>query len=242
MEKNTGHNRIQEEVNTYNMKKQRLVALCILTFLLIHPFGAGYIQAEESNTLHQYLDIPFDTSTPETIRQVLLEQKGLDVSLEQLETWVDGLNDFGFPLCAQFQLKGRGPGIHRILLTSAQPARVEPDQFPLRFRSDLQQFVDMDCAITAWYGQPDLRYFEGSGSTRYIFQDGKWDLPQMIALCEDQRSFYAYALWNNVVLQVWIDGKKPNVKGDYLSRILLYYEPDEKGTASMRKGTVLPYE
>lgn len=193
------------------MKKQRIVALCILSFLLINPFGMAYIQAEESHGIHRYLDIPFDTSTPETVRQVLLEQKGLSVSSEDLKTWVYGLNDFGFPLCAQFEFRGRGPGINQILLNSAQPARVEPDQFPLRFRSDLQQFMDMDCAITALYGQPDLRYFEGDGSARYMFPGGEWDLQQMIALCEDQQSFYAYAIWNNVVLHVWIDEKKPNV-------------------------------
>lgn len=224
------------------MKKQWIVALCILSFLLINPFGMAYIQAEESHGIRRYLDIPFDTSTPETVRQVLLEQKGLSVSSEDLKTWVYGLNDFGFPLRAQFEFRGRGPGINRILLHSAQPARVEPDQFPLRFRSDLQQFMDMDCAITALYGQPDLRYFEGDGSARYMFPDGEWDLQQTIALCEDQQSFYAYAIWNNVVLHVWIDEKKPNVKGDYLSRILLYYYPDETVATSMQKGTVIPYE
>lgn len=102
--------------------------------------------------------------------------------------------------------------------------------------------MDMDSAITALYIQPDLRYFEGAVSERYMFRDGKWDLQQMITLCEKHHSFYAYTIWNNVVLHVWIDGKKPNVKGDYLSRILLYYYPDEKITATMRKATVVPYE
>lgn len=67
-------------------EKSKIIALCILTFLLIHPFWTGYIQAEESNGIHLYSDNPFDTSTPETVRKVLLEQKGLDVSLEELET------------------------------------------------------------------------------------------------------------------------------------------------------------
>lgn len=47
----------------------------------------------------------------------------------------------------------------------------------------------------------------------------------MITLCENRKTFYAYAIWKNVVLHVWIDGKRPNVSGNYLSRVLLYYYP-----------------
>lgn len=223
------------------MKKQSIVALCIISFILLTPVFTAYVQAEEINEIHCYLGIPFDTSTPETVRQVLFEQEGIHVSSEELKTWIYGINDFGFPLCALFQFRPRDAGIDRILLNSSQPARVEPEQFPLRFRSDLQQFIDMDSAITALYGQPDLRYFEGSAA-RYMFKDEKWDLQQMIALCEKKQSFYAYTIWNNVVLHVWIDGKKPNVSGDYLSRILLYYYPDEQITTAMCKGTVLQFE
>lgn len=146
---------------------------CVLhrSFHSYESFFATYIQAEESHEIHRFLDIPFDTSTPETVRQVLLEKEGVQISIEAFETWIYGINEFGYPLCALFNFGSRGIGITRILLNSAQPARVEPDQFPLRFRSDMRQFIDMDAQLTALYGQPDIRYFEGS--SRYMFRDNK---------------------------------------------------------------------
>lgn len=40
-------------------------------------------------------------------------------------------------------------------------------------------------------------------------------------------AIHGYGLCNNSI-DAWIDGKKSNVKGDHLSRILLYYYPDEQ--------------
>ena len=74
-----------------------------------------------------------------------------------------------------------------------------------------------------------------------MFESGDWEIEPMAEVCEQNLQFQSFSVWGNVVLQTWVDRKKPNVEGKYLSRVMLYYYPELQATDAMRAATVAMY-
>lgn len=222
--------------------KKCICGISLVVLLVLGSLGCiGYASAEPASTPHQYLSIPFAEATPEMVTKILLDQKGIAFETSS-KTWsgkAHELDDFGYLFDLQFDFNEDYMGTNRILLSSAQPARVPSNEFQDRLQSDLLQFLDMEAQLTALYGEPDWRFFHTNSAnddkkdTRYMFQAGVWELATMMEVCEKNLFFQSFSIWDNVVLQTWVDWAKSNTSGEYLSRVMLTYYPDLSFTAPM---------
>lgn len=206
------------------MRKKGLRVCLIVVFTVINLLGIGCGLADNEGELHLYQGIPFEGSTREEVLQILLEKTGLLFDFAN-DSRIEGIVDFGYEWSLQVDFKGK-TGIDRILLSSAQTARVEPEEFYERVQSDLLQFIDVEGQLTALYGEPDCRFFiTTSSKKKYMFQSGTWDMEQMMSVCEEYRVFCSYSIWGNVALRTWIDSLNPRYAAKPLSRVMLYYHP-----------------
>ena len=141
------------------MKKRMGIVFLTVGLLLNGLLGVGCALAESDGSLHLYREIPFETPTQEAVLEVLL--KKTDASFRVSNEIIDGkleIFDFGYPWTLQTDFLGK-KGIDRMLFSSAQTARVEPEDWPSRLCSDLLEFMDVEGQLTALYGEPDELLF-----------------------------------------------------------------------------------
>lgn len=164
-----------------------------------------------------------------------------DASFRVSNEIIDGkleIFDFGYPWTLQTDFLGK-KGIDRMLLSSAQTARVEPEDWPARLRSDLLEFMDVEGQLTALYGEPDERFFfMNDGKEKYMFADGTWEIEPMLSVYQEYRVFRSFSLWGNVVLQTWVDSLNARYADKPLSRVMLYFYPERMPSAA----PILPYQ
>ncbi len=217
------------------MRKMLQTVWLSVVLLLVCLSSTGFGTAQDAGGLHLYQGIPMEGTTPDTVSQILLEN--LNAVFEVSEVVWSGkaydIKDSGYEWNLQADFDENYIGINRILLNSAQPARMSADEFPARVQSDFLQFLDVEARLTALYGEPDSRYFytvhDPDGKTRkYMLQGGVWALEPMLNVCEQDHWFWAYSLWGNVLLKAWVDRDNTNTLGQCLSRVMLYYYPDLK--------------
>lgn len=227
---------------------KKCLSVCLSVTLLVITLYAGSGLAESAGEPHLYQQIPMQGTTPDEVSQLLLEKTSAAFTLSDASWsgYAYGIEDFGYPWNLQLDFNENYSGVERILLSSAQSARVAPDEFSERLSSDLQQFIDVETQLTALYGEPDARYFfitgQQDGKThKYMFQSGTWELNQMLNVCDESPWFWAYSLWNNVMLKAWVDWESPNVNGNYLSRVMLYYYPAIDSTEGMLAAPIEQY-
>ncbi len=221
------------------MPKRMGIVFLTVSLLLSSLFFVGYGLAENDGSLHLYREIPFETPTQEAVLEALLEKA--DASFRVSNEIIDGrleIFDFGYPWTLQTDFLGK-KGIDRMLLSSAQTARVEPEDWPARLRSDLLEFMDVEGQLTALYGEPDERFFfMNDGKEKYMFADGTWEIEPMLSVCQEYRVFRSFSLWGNVVLQTWVDSLNARYADKPLSRVMLYFYPERMPSAAL----ILPYQ
>lgn len=221
------------------MKKRMGIVLLTVGLLLNGLFGVGCALAESDGPLHLYREIPFETPTQEAVLEVLL--KKTDASFRVSNEIIDGkleIFDFGYPWTLQTDFLGK-KGIDRMLFSSAQTARVEPEDWPARLRSDLLEFMDVEGQLTALYGEPDERFFfMNDGKEKYMFADGTWEIEPMLSVYQEYRVFRSFSLWGNVVLQTWVDSLNARYADKPLSRVMLYFYSERMPSAA----PILPYQ
>ena len=221
------------------MPKRMGIVFLTVSLLLSSLFFVGYGLAENDGSLHLYREIPFETPTQEAVLEALLEKA--DASFRVSNEIIDGrleIFDFGYPWTLQTDFLGK-KGIDRMLLSSAQTARVEPEDWPERLRSDLLEFMDVEGQLTALYGEPDERFFfMNDGKEKYMFADGTWEIEPMLSVCQEYRVFRSFSLWGNVVLQTWVDSLNARYADKPLSRVMLYFYPERMPSAAL----ILPYQ
>ena len=170
------------------MPKRMGIVFLTVSLLLSSLFFVGYGLAENDGSLHLYREIPFETPTQEAVLEALLEKA--DASFRVSNEIIDGrleIFDFGYPWTLQTDFLGK-KGIDRMLLSSAQTARVEPEDWPARLRSDLLEFMDVEGQLTALYGEPDERFFfMNDGKEKYMFADGTWEIEPMLSVDQEYR-------------------------------------------------------
>lgn len=150
------------------------------------------------------------------------------------EVWdgtADGVLDFGHEWNLRLDFNKKDTRVNRILLSSAQSARVAPEEFQRRLHSDLLQFIHVEGQLTDLYGEPEYRFFlMTSRKEKYMFQSGAWDIQQMLSVCENYRVFHSFSIRENVVLETWIDALNHRYADKPLSRVMLSYHPDRMPT------------
>jgi len=222
------------------MKNQRRSILMVL-FLMISIFSVCSIaQAEAEQPPYTYLNLDYATATADDAAAVLLAEKGItfERSPKVLSGTAEGLKEFGYDFRIQIDFKGNYTTINRILLSSAQPVRIPPDEFAARIQSGFEQFLDMENQLSVLYGEPDRRFFYrerksvGDKGGRYMFESGIWELDALLKTCGTDTYFRAYSIWDNVVLMAWVDGQKM-IRDTYMSRVMLTYYPRLKDTAAL---------
>lgn len=217
----------------HRARKPFLLLLCILCL---------YAGANAEPPPYTYLNLDYASATADEAAAVLLTEKGVifERSPKVLSGNADGVKEFGYDFRIQIGFKGNYATINRILLSSAQPVRVPPDEFAARIRSDFEQFLDMEKQLSALYGEPDRRFFYrerksvGDKGGRYMFANGLWELDALLKVCGTDTYFKAYSIWDNVVLMAWVDGQKM-IRDTYMSRVMLTYYPRLKDTDALIK-------
>lgn len=212
------------------MRKKGLAVCLSIVSVLIILSCAGSGLAENGDELHLYQGIPFEGTTREVVEHILLEETSPLFEVLTNGVWGDdskiGIADFGYEWNLQVDFRGK-VGIGRILLSSAQSARVAPEEFyESRLQSDLLQFIDVEGQLTDLYGEPDYRFFFTTNMKKYMFESGTWDIEQMMSVCEEYGEFHSWSYWGNVVLGTWIDSVSSRYADKPLSRVMLYYHPD----------------
>ena len=215
------------------MPKRMGIVFLTVSLLLSSLFFVGYGLAESDGSLHLYREIPFETPTQEAVLETLLEKT--DASFQISNEMTDGkfrIFDFGYPWTLQTDFLGK-KGIDRLLLSSAQTARVEPEDWPTRLRSDLLEFIDVESQLTALYGEPDERFFfMNDWKEKYMFEDGTWEIEPMLSVYQEYRVFRSFSLWGNVVLQTWVDSLNARYANKPLSRVMLYFYSERMPSAA----------
>lgn len=203
-------------------RKQLMLALLLLSLLTI----AVKASADE---IHTYLNLSYTDTTAEEAAKILLDKRDVEFEVSQkvLSGKAQNVPEFGYLFDVQIDFRGKYRGINRILLHSAQPVRIPEKDFKQRALQDLQEFVDVERQLTEQFGKPDEQFFYINKTGSYMFASGQWELEQFELLCLPGMIWKAYSVWENVVLHSWIDWSRPNVQGEYLSRVMLYYYPDK---------------
>ena len=217
------------------MRKRMWVVFLIINFMLSNLFFVGCGSAENDESLHLYQGIPFETATQEAVLETLLKKTdcSFQFSCGELEVF-----EFGYPWTLQIDLKGKNKGISRILLSSAQTARVTPEDWPERLQADFLEFMDVESQLTQLYGKPDERFFfMETRKEKYMFPSGTWEIDQMLNVYQEYRVFHSFSLFGNVVLQTWVDSLDARYADKPLSRVMLFFYPETMPSAS----PILPF-
>jgi hypothetical protein len=192
---------------------------------------AGFTEATNEPVVHQFLDLSFDTATPDDAEQAMLAKYdvGWDPAYEHYR--LDGVMEFDHEFSMGMEFNLNQVGITRIFMSPAHTNAWsgETEVFKGMLRRDIADFILLDSLITEQYGQPDLRFFRTDGAkygvkgiVKAMFSDGLWDAEQMMEICRADNGTMAFAVWGNVVLEYWAIWRDPGLKKSQ-SYITLYY-------------------
>ena len=211
------------------MKKSLHSILCLMAVLLITclPFN-GYAEMQDTQGRFLYLDIPYDTITPEGVDQILLDTFG-EVQYNEYGKYL--ITDFGYDFSFAVNFNENLIGAGRVILVRPGNEWATGDAFQELFTSDIMQFVDMESQLIERYGEPHLRFFftnaknyNMNGLTRFMFSSGVWDTAQMIGVCSKDKYLEAYSCWDNITLRLWINGYTEDIRGFYSRLYLAFYD------------------
>lgn len=226
--------------------RNKLIAVLLVLMMLLTKSAF----ADSENALHRYLNIPYETATPEMISSILLTEKNTTFELSPtgvLSGSANGLNEFGYSFDFRLDFDKNFFGCYRIRLTSDQPSQISKEECANRIPADLLQFIDMEAQLSNLYGVPDIRYFmssrmnENEKYIRYMFADEKWTLANMQHVCKTDLRLKAYSVWDNVVLEINIDLTETYNSGVFYSYIQLYYYSDVEYINFMKKTVTETY-
>lgn len=210
------------------MKKHSSSVVCLVTILIvICSTCVVYVHAENGGVLYQYLDIPFDTATPELVDQIVLEKTG---SLEKNEYGNYLISDFGYDFGMQVDFNEDYKSANRVFLGIIEDCWGRGDEFKALVERDIQEFIDIETQLIERYGEPDYQYFYTDGQvydlpglTKFMFTDGEWDTDQMMEICEKDKLLVAFSVWGNAELRLWVNWIR-ECKPGYLVKLDLYFE------------------
>ncbi len=220
------------------MKKWKCLLL-VLLLLWATPLLGGSSFAENEASLHQYLSIPFEGMSTEEAREIIFEQK--ETVLVPLPPWQSSeqnkytreIIDFGYLFRVMVNEVPRNPNaIEKIELNSG--GYFSPDQFETSVTEQIQQFIDIDQQLQTLYGEPTVRYFYGQdfglNGIVYKFESQIWTQKAMEAMFQKEQKFIALSAWNNLYLEMKVDGlklhqiKRNGMENAYSSSVSVCFE------------------
>lgn len=193
----------QREVTKLKRKVLFLCAVWILS--LTFSINTGYALVQTLDEIHCYKDIPFENSTPSQVRQWLSVQENITLEpyLAQYPDRVQGVaSDFGTTFYVDFDFHIEKDGLYRIIFDPMEPIRTyTPEDHAIAVKRDIQHFLEIGEALIARYGQPTLQYFytvDQKAENAYTFDQNQWTVDKMFAMFQNEPTFRAYWLWNNI--------------------------------------------
>lgn len=204
-----------------------ITGICIsLLLLLTGIIPSGIAEMENKGELHQYLEIPFESATPDAVSQILQKETG-EGNPDQYGFYQ--ITDFGYMWDLHVDFDEDQKSVNRVYLVRPESGWGESSEFEEKVQKDILQFIDMEAQLTVLYGEPDDRFFYTNVSkynanylTRFMFPSGKWDAVQMMDVCKGDRYLVASSVWGNVELRVWVDWVNKKKFG-YLTKLNLFF-------------------
>ena len=210
------------------MKYKHTTLLCLFAVLLISLPLSGYAATQDEQGRFLYLNIPYDTITPEGVDQILLDTFG-DIQYNEYGDY--HITDFGYDFSFAVNFNEDLRRANRIILSIPYNDSASDDAFQALFTSDVMQFVDMDAQLVGRYGEPNFRFFfthaknyKMKGNTRFMFPGDVWNARQMLDVLDTDRYLEAYSCWDNITLRGWINWLPDAVHGHYSRLTLAFYD------------------
>ncbi len=210
------------------MNKMIATVLCLaMALILLYLPSAGCAEARDAQGRSLYLEIPYDTITPEGERQLLTDAFG---DIRYNEYGKPLITDFGYTFYFTVNFRESLVGADRILLGREGDERAEGDALIALSEQDILQFVDMDAQLVQRYGEPNFRFFftnaknyHMKGQTRFMLAGSVWDAEQMAEICRKDGYLEAYTCWDNITLRLWINRLTDTARGNYSRLYLSFY-------------------
>ena len=204
------------------MMKRAMLALCLISALLL-SFAA---QAENAGGLREYMGIAFDTATPDTVAQIILQQNG---EAEPGESDQYRITDFGYEWNMTVDYNPKGNGASRVFLARSGSGYAFDPAFEALFKKDILQFLDVEQQLIKSYGEPDARYFQSDSykydqksMTNFMLASGQWSQEALEDILQCDKNLIASSEWNNVCLRLWVNWTDVRANG-YLTKLDLYF-------------------
>ncbi|MBE5779504.1 MAG: hypothetical protein E7331_09280 [Clostridiales bacterium] len=208
-----------------NMRLLRRTFFVLLLILL--PVSVAL--AQNHNEPFLYLDIPFENISEDQTAELLLKQQGILLEESMVTDY------YGYPMELFVNFAPGRNAIDRILLVDAEEIFANEKDFYEYSLRDAEMFVELDRQMTQQYGEPDYRFFVCGGdgrlppNSRFMFQDGQWSTERLMQVFgQEERTFRAWSVWNNVQLELWVRGFRPTQYG-YSNLLTVTYYPEAQG-------------
>ncbi len=211
------------------MRKTFASLLCLTAILLIACLpiaGCAATQDEQGRCL--YLDIPYNTITPDGTDQILLDTYG-EIRYTEYGHYL--IADFGYDFFFAVNYNESLVGAGRIILSKPDEERATGDAFITMYEKDVLQFVDMEAQLIERYGEPNFRFFftragnySMDGMTRFMFPSGVWNTVKMLDVLTKDEYLEAYSCWSNITLRLWINPRTDDPRGNYSRLTLAFYD------------------
>lgn len=150
-----------------------------------------------------YCDIPF-----ENVAQSQIAENGTVIDF------------YGYSMELLVDFIPNRSAISRILLSDAAEPFADEAGFRQMTFQDVEMFIDLDEELTKLYGEPDYRFFicgeKGrlQRNERFMFEDGQWSAEGLMNVFhQEERTFRAWTVWNNVQLELWVRGFRRTESG-----------------------------
>lgn len=209
------------------MKKPFLSLLCLTAALLIACLPlAAHAATQDEQGRFLYLDISYDTITPDGVEQILQDTFG-EIQYDAYGQYL--IADFGYSFSFAVNFNENLIGAGRVILSRPGENWAASDTFQDLFPSDTAEFVSMDAQLVEQYGEPNFRYFGTlaqnyglDNHTRFMFENGVWDAEMMEEIGNQDKLLAAYSCWDNITLTLCVSRKEEATRGCY-SRLTLEF-------------------
>lgn len=209
------------------MKKPFLSLLCLTAALLIACIPlAAHAATQDEQGRFLYLDISYDTITPDGVEQILQDTFG-EIQYSQYEKYL--INDFGYDFAFTVNFNENLVGAGRVILVREGDTFATGDALITLFQQDVLQFIDMDAQLVERYGEPNFRYFGTyaqnyglDNHTRFMFENGVWDAEMMEEIGTENKLLAAYSCWDNITMTLCFYWNEEKTRGCY-SRLTLEF-------------------
>ena len=214
------------------MKHKLTILLCLLTVLTACVPLSGFAETTNGDDLHLFLDLPFDTTTPDDVERALLEHYGVGWDPNYTHYLLSGVTAFGHEFSFGIDFHPNEIGFERIVMHPANRYiwSDNEEEFMGMLQRDITDYILLEKQISEVYGEPNLRFFRTDGA-KYdmdgvvlaMYSGGQWDADRMMEQIRADNGTLSYTVWDNVLLQYWVIWRHKGPKKSKSCIDLRYY-------------------